>query len=61
MKKNKTRRPYVMPCPVRDILYAGAKQNATGNPDTGYLQINEQVYLPEWLDRFQQEWKNGSI
>lgn len=46
-----------MPCPVRDILYAGAKQNATGNPDTGYLQINEQVYLPEWLDRFQQEWE----
>ena len=45
-----------MPCPVRDILYAGTKQNATGNPDTGYLQINEQVYLPEWLDRFN---KNG--
>ena len=24
-----------MPCPVRDILYAGTKQNTTGNPDTG--------------------------
>lgn len=46
-----------MPYPVRDILYAGTKQNATGNPDTGYLQINEQVYLPEGLDRFQQEWE----
>ena len=50
-----------MPYPVRDILYAGTKQNATGNPDTGYLQINEQVYLPEGLDRFQQEWEKGCI
>ena len=55
MKKNKL--AVLTSC----LVYAGTKQNATGNPDTGYLQINEQVYLPEWLDRFQQEWEKGCI
>ena len=61
MKKNKL--AVLTSCLVLSGTFctAGTKQNTTGNPDTGYLQINEQVYLPEWLDRFQQEWEKGCI
>lgn len=59
MKKNKL--AVLTSCLVLSGTFCTQAQNATGNPDTGYLQINEQVYLPEWLDRFQQEWEKGCI
>ncbi len=50
-EEKQTRRPYIMPYPVRRTFCTGTKQNATGNriPDT-YKLTNKSIYRKGWID-----------